>query len=438
MAYVNTTFFPKTNLIKDFATRLAARIAKGRVYKFLDLIFNQASLDLDFAGQKSLTDLVSGNNLVTFTRASNATYVGSDGLIKTATTNTPRFDHDPTTGESLGLLVEEARTNLVPLSIPTSGVSGWNLNSSLTQTLNATTAPDGTQTATKLTSPTAEDAASTARLYNFPVSAGSNIARTVSIFAKAGTTDVLYMRGVNNNVGTPFTVSLTTGQVLTNPGSYPITVTEYDNGWWRISTTSTSTAGMVYVGIHNTIADLYVWGAQLEEGSFPTSYIPTTGAQATRTADVVQITGTNFSSWYNQSEGTVFANAICRGLGAGGTLSFVGNISDDTVNNYIDIFRYQPTARAVINSGGANQATLIHGAVIGAFKRSATTYKSNDATLCVNGAVLPVDTTVSVPTVNRLQLGNDTSNARHLNGHISRLTYWPQRLPDTTLQTITT
>lgn len=71
------------------------------------------SLDLNFAKNKSLIDSVSGNNLVTFTRASTATYVGEDGLIKTAAVNEPRFDHNPTTGESLGLLVEEQRTNLL-------------------------------------------------------------------------------------------------------------------------------------------------------------------------------------------------------------------------------------------------------------------------------------------------------------------------------------
>lgn len=70
------------------------------------------SLDLNFTKNKSLIDSVSGNNLINFTRNSPATYVGEDGLIKTAAVNEPRFDHDPVTGESLGLLVEEQRTNL--------------------------------------------------------------------------------------------------------------------------------------------------------------------------------------------------------------------------------------------------------------------------------------------------------------------------------------
>ena len=71
------------------------------------------SLDLRFADSKSLVDAISGQNLITFTRASSGTYVGSDGLLKTAATNEPRFDHNPTTGECLGLLVEEQRTNLL-------------------------------------------------------------------------------------------------------------------------------------------------------------------------------------------------------------------------------------------------------------------------------------------------------------------------------------
>ena len=65
---------------------------------------SRPTLDQRFAKDKSLVDKVSGQNLITFTRASSATYVGSDGLIKTAANNEARFDHDPTTGESLGLL----------------------------------------------------------------------------------------------------------------------------------------------------------------------------------------------------------------------------------------------------------------------------------------------------------------------------------------------
>jgi hypothetical protein len=81
-----------------------------------DLLYSQAgtpTLDLRFASSKSLNDYVSGQNLITYTRASDATFFDSNGTIQTAGANTPRFDHNPATGESLGLLIEEARTNLL-------------------------------------------------------------------------------------------------------------------------------------------------------------------------------------------------------------------------------------------------------------------------------------------------------------------------------------
>ena len=95
----------------DYSIRSLRKNSYGTGVVF-DVRFANADLDLRFAQNKNLTDTVSGNNLVTFTRASSGTYVGSDGLIKTAATNEARFDHDLATGESLGLLMEEARTNL--------------------------------------------------------------------------------------------------------------------------------------------------------------------------------------------------------------------------------------------------------------------------------------------------------------------------------------
>ena len=106
---VDTTIFPRRNFLQTRTERLLNRMAGGRVYQEIDKHFNRASLDLQFANSKSLTDSKSGKNLVTHTRASSATYVDRDGVIKNAATNTPRFDHNPATDESLGLLVEEAR-----------------------------------------------------------------------------------------------------------------------------------------------------------------------------------------------------------------------------------------------------------------------------------------------------------------------------------------
>ena len=105
----------------------------------------QPSLDLQFATGKTLDDRVSGNNLITFSRADAttcATYVDSNGVIQTAAANVPRFDHDPATGESLGLLIEESRTNFLTNSEHLD--TGWLYQGSMTAPTTTTVkTPDG-------------------------------------------------------------------------------------------------------------------------------------------------------------------------------------------------------------------------------------------------------------------------------------------------------
>ena len=136
---VDTTIFPRINLIKDFSSRLAQRIANGRVAMFFKRAIGPIplpSLDLNFAKNKTL------GSKVTFTRASIATYVDANGVLQTAAPNTPRFDHDPVTGESLGLLIEESRRNKAQQSEDLSA-SSWEKISGATVTSSSVTAPDG-------------------------------------------------------------------------------------------------------------------------------------------------------------------------------------------------------------------------------------------------------------------------------------------------------
>jgi hypothetical protein len=91
--------------------------------------YGKPSLLLDFARNKSLVDRISGNNLITFTRSSVGTYVDENGLIKYAAADEARFDHNPTTGESLGLLIEEQRSNSVLYSRL---LSSWGVRTNIT------------------------------------------------------------------------------------------------------------------------------------------------------------------------------------------------------------------------------------------------------------------------------------------------------------------
>jgi len=168
------------------------------------------TLDLRFADNKSLTDAVTGASLVTFTRASSGTYVDSAGVIQTATNDVPRFDHNPTTGESLGLLVEEARTNSIFGSADFS--STYTSLTNLTATVDTAVAPDGSTTAD-----TIAGASSTLNIKyfykNFTTTATG--AYTASIYLKANTQSIVLLR-LNDNTGVNGVrqlINLSTGQL---------------------------------------------------------------------------------------------------------------------------------------------------------------------------------------------------------------------------------
>ena len=314
------------------------------------------SLDQQFADRKDLIDAISGQQLITFTRASAGTYVGSDGLIKTATTNEARFDHDPVTGESLGLLVEEQRSNLL-------------LNSGTLATQDVTVAA---------------------------------VAHTLSFYGSG-------------------TVTLSGAHTATvvGTGAYPA----------RTTLTFTPTAGTLTVTVSGTVEY-----ANLEIGSFATSYIPTTGSTASRAADVVSITGANFSSWFNESEGSIFCDhtearpnsAVIYGFA--NTFDNAFYVIPGSSNNVFSRTTGSLEAQLSLNITGA-----------GPFKH-ATAYQLNNFAASLNGGSISSDMTGLVPSGPvRFAIGTApwAPGLNQSNSRIRRLVYWPQRLPNNTLQTIT-
>ena len=322
------------------------------------------SFDLQLADNKSLVDSVTGANLVSFTRASTGTYVGSDGLIKTAATNEARFDHNPTTGESLGLLVEEARTNLL-------------LNSATLSTQSIT------------------------------VAAAAN---TLSFYG----TGTVTLTGVS-----------TAG---------PLVGTGANN---RVSLTFTPTAGVLILTVSGSVTN-----AQLEAGAFATSYIPTTTATATRAADVVSITGSAFTSFYNQTEGTFFVDSNQASIT--GTLRMV-SANDNTSLNRINLTRTSSSGgniNFVVTNAGTNQ---VNGVILGSSLAAGTSnkvaagYKAADFGGSVNGLTPVTQSTGTVPSsLTQLTIANgDALGTTPVNSTIKRLVYWGQRLPNNVLQAIT-
>jgi hypothetical protein len=418
------------------------------------------SLDLRFADNKSLVDAVTGASLVTFTRASSGTFVDSAGVIQTAATDVPRFDHNPTTLESLGLLVEEQRTNLLLRSEgfdttwPTGAGSG-----NFVVTANDAIAPNGSLTADRGTDTV--DGSNQAHQTSQGVELVSGLAYTASVYAKLDTAGGLALgfagsgafsaeQRVSFNL-----VNQTSAIQLGTPTN--LSIVAVGDGWYRVSVSFTATAsgtGLLFIRILDSSQSgfyqgtgsqsLFLWGAQLEAGAFPTSYIPTTTAAVTRSADVASITGSNFSSWYNQGAGTLFANGVTTV--PSGTLSAsiqpsLAFISDDTANNRIGFFYNTANTfvtRVVVSGTQTNPFDSTPGTLPAATRIAlAATTGANGAGASVNGNTPGSSSPAAMPVVDRLFLGTNHVGAAHLNGTIRRLAFWGQRLPNNILQSIT-
>jgi hypothetical protein len=415
------------------------------------------SLDLRFADNKSLVDSVSGQSLVTFSRANSATYTDSTGNRQTATTNEPRFDHNPITGESLGLLVEEQRTNLLLRSEEFDNAS-WNKNALQAfgsgSVANAIAAPNGSVTADFLV----EDTSNGEHFADQNFTAVSGTSYTFSAFIKpsANKTGVMlrYTTAVFGGITNYIQVVFATGVVTVLAGTPTGAATPLPNGWWRISITGTATANgspsariqffqnnatnTNYTG--DGTSGYYLWGAQLEAGAFATSYIPTTTAAATRAADVATITGAAFSSWYRQDEGTVFAEytGVIAGVNRG-VWALTADSSNS--NNIIDFFNggTSPVLRVV--SSGVGQAYInTNTATTATFNKVASAFAQNNFARSLNGLAADLDTSGTMPATTPILLNIGTINAygvAPLSGTIRRLTYFPARLSNTALQRMT-
>ena len=357
-------------------------------------------------------------------------YIPTTSTINSAT----RFHHDPTTGESLGLLVEESRTNLLQYSQDFSN-SYWSKLSGLTVTANQSLAPDGSQTGFLFTADP-----STGGYLERSISVTSGTTYTYSVYLKRGNvaTTLILLSGAtfNNNGGNPVgTFNLDTATATFSNGSSG-SITPVGNNWYRCVITATATAtesrGQQFVRMSANGATVYVWGAQLEAGSFPTSYIPTTSSTVTRAADVAVISGSNFSSWYRQDEGTVFVNQTSLST-VPQDFATVCQFNDTTTTNVLHIRKRSGFSQWAV--GG--ESNLFMTRTINQPSVLSVAYKTDNTAFAAEGDLTSDSTCTIDPNKVEVLIGNGVTSDSYLNGIIRRITYWPQRLPNETLQTIT-
>jgi len=321
------------------------------------------ALSLDFINASAL------DSRVTFTRSTTATYTNSSGVLTSSAINSPRFDYDPTTLQSLGLFREEARTNIL-------------LNSLL----------DGTNLSTQIVTTTATP-------------------YTLSFYGTG--TIVLSGTNISTQVGT---------------GAYPS----------RKVFTFTPTAGALTLTVTGTVQY-----AQLEAGAFVTSFIPTAGSQVTRAQDIAKITGTNLTSWYNASQGTLYEEIT---LNSTASFPSMPNFYDSSVPNTNNIDIWYGSGDNLASAGVRASGTSYPASnIYVAFTPPATgkfgfSFVSGQGYFSVNGSSPTSISPLVVPTIDTFALFGGDNNYFYAGGstYLKKISYYSTALTSAQLQTLTT
>lgn len=386
--------------------RTIGRLRAGGIIPSLILDFTTGSLD----------------SRITASGGANGTRVDASGNIVAATT--PRFDYDPTTLAIKGVLIEEARTNIALQSAAFDNAS-WTPGLNIAVTANQVTAPDGTA---------AGDLATISGIGNGlyqTVTVTASTAYTFTVFAKMGTLAVADFK---------FAFYDATAAAFIVTDVSPSSSVDYGNGWKRYSYTVTTPVGCVsmraYAFRNSAISagTFYLWGAQLEAGSFAPSDIPTTAGTVTRTPDSLVMTGSNFSPWYPTGG---LSGVIEFRLSAVTGTRPIWSFDDNTANQQIRLYASGTSLKLTVTDGGVTQADLTLGTVA-----ASTTYKAgfrvmeNDFAAVLSGGTAQTDAAGTVPTVDRARIGSDQAG-NYQDGHVLRSRIYTP-LPNSTLQVLTT
>ena len=368
----------------------------------------------------------------TTTRNSIGTRVNKEGLIEVVGNDVPRIDY--TDSADGALLLEPSRTNLITYS---EDASQWiNVNTTISQ--DDVISPDGTLNADKFEfTGNGSIRPNTSQLtftndYSFSIFIKKGNARYVTLAARFFTSPLAV--GFDLDTGTS-----QSGGIIEN----------YGNDWYKLSlsnnvTGDTDRTGVFYVYLPSSLGaessvsgnNAYVWGAQVEAGSYATSYIPTSGSTVTRQADTAS--GSGNSEVFNDSEGVLFANHNYENINP--NWSGLGIMdSDGTVDRVI--FAVQNNTqnfKVYLQSGGVvrwNPTIVID---VTKYQKVAVKYKSNDNALWINGFEVATDNTVSIMPSGLHKLSYfGYASLEPTYGSTKEIGYYDEILTDLELETLT-
>lgn len=412
-----------------------------------------ASLNLDFSKQQYVAkdkvsmfpDRVGFEDIVTFTRASGGGVINSQGEYEWLPPNTPRIDYDPVTGECRGLLIEEQRTNLMRYSsdfanaawvktgVSVAGASG---NQKISPASPAMTFSGIYQVAGTTSSSTSYSATYVVKSEGW---------RYIQINMGGAEFGLGY---VNFDLQSGAVTAQSAGTAFTHVSIRPTEVGFYElavsataaaagNNYFRLTfiPAADSPRGAAPAGADG-VKGVIVLRAQLEAGAFPTSYIPTTGAQVTRAADIASVN--ELSPWYNSEQGTLFveAAAVPHVIGVGRGLVAIEQLTAVSSTRSFSVLLGEDGMCDFAHSG-AYISPRLDLLPAGSTVKAAVAASGSGATLAQNGQVISTSRPMPSGALDRMWIGAFAAGAPKANMHIRSIRYYPRRLSDSELQEIT-
>ena len=428
-------------------------------WSFVNVLLQKkrVAIDYDFT---TATQLPHG---LYFTRASTATYTNASGIITTAAINQPRFDYDPIRLVQKGLLMEPGTTNYALQSGNlAAGVwldSGGGDHTAVTVTANATTAPNGTVTATLMTETTETNIHGVAQnIYGYDLRTPS----TISMYAKpaSGSRGVFFAVVDQTSYADEIKIFCDVssgkyyldkngGGVVSGGGCLPV-----GNGWYRLWVSGTLSLAGLQVGVQtvllpvtsagisfagSTSASVYVWGVQIEPGLIPTTYIPTTTAPVVRSADKLV---TQDLSWYNSNSGTLFSQSINAGSKTGFSFQTFGVYKTDAIGTFaqdqMHLADNGTTFKGQVSSANASQFAPSESGFGGEMpNKMALSYRDGDFAFSANGSTPTTSAAGTVPTgITKAYIGSQPDGAMRPRW-LQRIRYDSTNLAAAAIQSLT-
>ena len=407
-----------------------------------------SSDSLVYSSNGTFTEVISSGSDIRFVfyGASFSGSISNVSLKEVTRDNVPRIDY--TGGGCPHILAEPQRTNLITYS---EDFTQWSSKINIDVTLNSETSPDGVVNATFIN----ENNSNAQHFIGQSLSITNGQDISISVYAKKNQRDVLQISPSGNYLSTSgyANYDLNNGLVTASGGGVTAEIEGLTNGWFRcvakftanntasgttaffLQNSTTASRGSSYDG--DGTSGLYMWGAQTEIGSYPTSYIKTSGSTVTRNQDI--FTRDGIGSLINSTEGVLFLEMAALNSD---TNSVIISINDGSLSNSVAIYYYSNVNNVIANifSGGNTLSfigTIPSSGTKYDFNKIALKYKSGDSALWVNGIeVFTLGDSISLTGLNEISF--DYGNGSFpFYGKVRQLQVYNTALTDAQLTSLT-